>query len=422
MADGTLMDKIMALPKWLVILVAVVVVSLIGFFGIYYGLGLNKKAEPEQVSADSLLLDMPDAAVSEDSRTQLQTYRDGDVLGGQRNPVEDYWDQLGGDLVSVSDDGGMDALSSSGEYSEQEIRQMQAGLRTREEIDLDHQRRRDYLAGNTSSPSALSSGAVGTGMPKPMTQAQRDSAYFARMERAMEMASRYSASSGQQPPAVPVVDDDVLVVEEESERTLPQQKEESATLPTDSFDGNDIISSLDGPSSGGSVHQSSGRSAKPVKATFLKNEKLQSGQRVIIRLMQDLPLADGTVIPANTHITGTCNYQKRFNIDVKMLHYAGKMFPVDISVYDNDGTEGLYCPIVDEGKGKKAVKDVAGGVIGAAGQVAGSLLTGNPVLGMAASRSLSSITGSINTDGTMSVNVVAGYEFYVFENIKEDKK
>lgn len=423
MSDASLADKIQALPKWLVLSVTVILVVAIGYLGIYYGLGLNKSPKDEVTEPESLLPDMPNAVVSEDNRTQLQAYRDGEVINSSRSSVEDYWDNLGSDLISsnaneeLSRADEMDALRSSGNYSELELRQIRDGIRTKTDIDLEHEREKELIARRSGQGSR--SGHM-AGNARPMTQAQRDSAYFARMERTLEIASRYSTTGSSAEDEEEEGSTDTLFAEA-SERTISLDKKESV-LPTESFDGNSIISSLDSPSDNGVVHYSS-RTAKPVKATFLKNEKLQSGQRVIIRLMQDLILSDGTVIPANSHITGTCSFEKRFKIDVKMLHYGGRMFPVDISVYDNDGTEGLYCPIVDhDKKKKKAVKDVAQGVVNAAGSVAGTLLTGNPLLGAVASRSLNSVSGSINTDGTMSINVMAGYEFYVFENVKNEKK
>ena len=138
--------------------------------------------------------------------------------------------------------------------------------------------------------------------------------------------------------------------------------------------------------------------------------------------MQDLTLSDGTVIPANTHITGTCSFSRRLKIKVSMLHYGNRMFATDLSVYDNDGTEGIYCPLAEETtKKNKKAKDIASGAVGAAGSVAGTLLTGNPFIGRVATSGISTITSSINNDGSISVNVSSGYEFYIYENVKEEK-
>ena len=418
MSENTMMDKLEALPKWLSMTLAAAVVGLLGFLGVYYGLGLNQRKTEDAVDPASLMPDMPDAATEDDRRSQIQTYRDGDVMGNSRSSVEDYWDNLGDDLVSSSvpetvpvDAGGENAGLGTGTYSEFELNQIQRGIRTRQEIDEEHRREREMMLRR--------SGVGSTVLPRPMTREEQDSAYMARLMMSAKVLAGYSAAASGEP-------------EEEEEspsdrtapmRTIPLQKEESV-LPTGSYDGSDIISSLDSPSTDRTCSSGS-FTARPVKATFLKNENLQSGQRAIIRLMQDLVLSDGTVIPANTHITGTCSFEKRFKIEVKMLHFAGRMFPVDLSVYDNDGTEGLYCPVVEDKNSKekkKALKNVTQGFVGAAGSVAGTLLTGNPVLGAVASRSLSSVSGSISEDGTMAINVVAGYEFYILENVKENEQ
>ena len=109
-----------------------------------------------------------------------------------------------------------------------------------------------------------------------------------------------------------------------------------------------------------------------------------------------------------------------------MLHYGGKMFPTDINVYDNDGTEGIYCPMAEQAlaKGKKA-KQVAGQAVSGMAGIGMTIFSGgNPIAGQVAGRAASSsiqqISGSLNSDGSVSVEVSAGYEFYVYENVKDN--
>ena len=416
------MDKLSSMPKWILVTGGVLLVSLLGYGMFYFAFGMNKK--PDMVDASTITLDMPDAADSGYDKSRLDSYREGDYLANAgRNPVDDYWNSLGGDLVSGGGDlssPGSDDMSflNSGEYSEAEKKMILGGVKTREEIDAEHARRRAF---EQFSSGGSGSQAGGSAYSRPLTQAQKDSVYMARMEKAYEMALRYQNPGATAAP-VPVPEpqaEEGPKEEEEVERQLDLQKE----LPMDSFSGDGIISSLDASSDNGSVGSPGGASRRPIKATFLKNEKISNGERVIIRLMQDLTLSDGTVIPANTHITGTCNFSKRLKINVKTLHYAGRMFPTDLSVYDNDGTEGIYCPLAEASERKsKKIKEVAGGVVSAVGSTAGTLLTGNPFIGRVATTGLSGITSSFNQDGSVSVNITAGYEFYIYENIKEEKK
>ena len=421
MADNTLMDKLSSMPKWLLVTGGVLLVSLLGYGMFYLAFGMNKK--PDMVDASTITLDMPDAAGNGYDKSRLDSYREGDYLANSgRNPVDDYWNSLGGDLVSGGGDlssPGSDDMSflNSGEYSEAEKKMILGGVKTREEIDAEHARKRAFEQFSSGSSGSQAGGGVSS---RPLTQAQKDSVYMARMEKAYEMAMRYqNPGVPASPSPEPQAEERQIEEEEEKERQLDLQKE----LPMDSFTGDGIISSLDNSGDNGSVDTRGGASRRPIKATFLKNEKISNGERVIIRLMQDLTLSDGTVIPTNTHITGTCNFGKRLRINVKTLHYAGRMFPTDLSVYDNDGTEGIYCPLAEASEKKsKKLKEVAGGVVSAVGSTAGTLLTGNPFIGRVATTGLSGITSSFNQDGSVSVNITAGYEFYIYENIKEEKK
>lgn len=405
----SLIDSLSKLPKWLSGSIAVVVVGLFGF-GVYYlAFGMNKPEEDETPKV--VTLDMPDSAESKYESTRLEAYRNGESMSNM-NRVEDYWNQLGGDLVSSGVAVDENMVDPFGEpYSDYEKQLIRSGLRTREQVNADHERDRAMRAQLDRDLSGASAAS------RPLTQAEKDSAYFARMERAYEIAAKYADQYNG------AADTDAGVVSsvepEEEERRL-ELDSSPAVIPADSF-GDGIVSSLDAPDDDGVVHYSGGVARKPVKATFLKNETLGDGQRVIIRLIQDMHLSDGTVIPANTHITGICRFSRRLQISVTMLHYGGRMFPVDISAYDNDGTEGIYCPSVESGKkGKQVAKQVAQTTIQAAGSVASRLLGGTPFVGTIAPGAISAVSSSLNSDGSVSVNVTAGYEFYVYENVKEN--
>lgn len=400
-------------PKWALIAGAAVILALLGY-GMYYLTFGGKK--PQEEVPQKILLDMPDAPEDGYSTSALDEFGRSKTPG--RSRVEDYWDSLedpkddvdGGNLLTMEDD------LDPNVYTEQEIRQIRSGFRTREDIDREHEleaARKKQLE-DALANAAFTDGSV---KQKALTPEQQDSIYMARLERAYSLAYKFSAQPVETPVETPAGEEEEE--EGEQERKLDLETEPTS-LPTDSFVEDGIITSLDSPSTNGVVHYGSGVKPKPVKATFLKDEKLVSGNRVIMRLMQDMTLADGTIIPANTHITGTCNISRRMKINVTVLHYGGRMFPVDISVYDNDGTEGIYCPLVQESNNvKRKAKRVAEGVVSSASTVAGTLVTGNPLLGSMASRGFMTATSSIGDDGTVSVNVSSGYEFYVYENVKD---
>ena len=404
-------------PKWALVAGASVLLGILGYGMYYLAFGMQKKPEEEQMS---ISVDMPDAEVNEYNTSAMEEFQKD---RNRRSSAQDYWDSLGDDQTdpngaSKVDPFAYDSLDPA-VYSELERQQIRDGVKTKEQVDREHEetaRRAREL-----QEAYLSAGGSGyTARQKVYTQAQQDSMYMARLDMAYKMAAKYS----QQPAApAPQPAETEPKVEEEPDRTIDLDGDDvkPSTLPTDGWSDDGIITSLDTPSQNGVVHYGGKVRRKPVKATFLKNEKLKSGNRVIMRLMDDMTLADGTVIPASTHITGTCNIGRRMKINVTMLHYAGRMFPVDISVYDNDGTEGIYCPLVEESnKSKKVAKKVAQDAISTAGTLVGTVVTGNPFLGSLATNGIRTATSAIGSDGSVSVSVSSGYEFYVYENLKEE--
>ena len=423
MANKGIIDRLAELPKGLVLSVSVLVIAVIGFVLVYFGFGMNKKPVPEQNGP--VIIDMPEASSKDYDKSRLETYQEMDYNRNYDNMRDSYWDSLGDDLVSTKSDKPSNDVLDPSVYTPVEIYQIQHGMKTKEEIDREHAAKAAQAAAAAQSGYGYGAGSYAQGGQPQMTAAQKDSAYFARMEKAYQIAAKYTPQTmgGEMPPPGGTAQAEPAEPEAPKERTIDLAAP-SSSLPADSFDGDGIITSLMEPDRPDGVNQVGTTNSRPVKATFLKNESLSDGQRVIIRLMQDLTLSNGTVIPANTHITGICHFSSRLKIDVKMLHYNGRMFATDISVYDNDGTEGIYCPSAESGKKKrKAAKDIASGAVSAVGGVAGTLLgsgVGGAMLGRMASSGIQSITSSINSDGSVSVKVTSGYEFYVFENVEKD--
>lgn len=407
-----IIDWLSELPKGKLIALSAVFMLVVGFVAVYFGFGMNKK--PSTEPAEPVVLDVADAVVEDENLTRIQTYQDADMNSRAESAKDSYWDLLGGN--TAENKGKEEDFLDPSVYSSGEIYLIKNGLKTREQIDLEHAEEARRKASSPQQPVS---------QQPVLSQAQRDSAYFARMEKAYKLAAKYSAPAVQEPssPAPAVVPEPVAEEPKEEERKLDFASEGGSVVSSNASSGDGIITSLVGPEDTDVVHYAGTKRSKPVKATFLKNETISDGQRVIIRLMQDLVLSDGTTIPANTHITGICRFSSRLRIDVKMLHYNGRMFPTDISVYDNDGTEGIYCPTVESSlKKKKTAKKTATDLLSSAGTVIGSALTGSPFIGRVASSGLSSATSYINDDGSVSVKVSSGYEFYVFENVKGEKK
>ncbi|MEI6751789.1 MAG: conjugative transposon protein TraM [Paludibacter sp.] len=81
-----------------------------------------------------------------------------------------------------------------------------------------------------------------------------------------------------------------------------------------------------------------------IKACVHENCSLINGQSVRLRLLEPVQVGK-TVIPPNTLICGKAKIQgDRLEISIQSLEYRGTIIPVELTVYDTDGQEGIYIP------------------------------------------------------------------------------
>lgn len=81
-----------------------------------------------------------------------------------------------------------------------------------------------------------------------------------------------------------------------------------------------------------------------IRACVHENCSLTNGQSVRLRLLE--PLQVGKIlIPQNTMISGKVKIQgDRLDISIQSLEYMGIIIPVELTVYDTDGQEGIFIP------------------------------------------------------------------------------
>lgn len=145
----------------------------------------------------------------------------------------------------------------------------------------------------------------------------------------------------------------------------------------------------------------------PFKVKFAYDEKVSSGQRVTIRLCEDM-VVDGVLIPVNTHLFATCSVGERLKLNISSIDINGKIYTLNYTAYDNDGAEGLYCP---QSEGSQIAKQIGQ----EAGQIAqsaiSSAITGYP------SRIFQSGAQIVRSKGgKVTVSVTAGYTFYLMKS------
>ena len=146
---------------------------------------------------------------------------------------------------------------------------------------------------------------------------------------------------------------------------------------------------------------------RPFRCMFVRDEKIKSGQRVAVRLLEEYN--DGSIrIPANTHLQAICKLDSRLHLSIRSLEMNGKIIPLQFEAYDTDGLEGIYCP-----ESSKAVKTATNDLITTAGTSLGGLVgnIANTVI-----RTGATIARTASGENTVSIN--SGYEFFLVKTEK----
>ena len=169
----------------------------------------------------------------------------------------------------------------------------------------------------------------------------------------------------------------------------------------------DGMSSLGGTgisSLNGDVDETVQEQDYPFKCSFVKEEKIKSGMRVPIRLLEDMVIS-GQLIPKNTHLMATCTLSNRLEMNVASIQFGSKVINLNYDAYDaNDHIRGIYCPEVDDNL-KNAVKNQTGTL---------GLSRANSMVGGVVKDVISTGTVLISNVGQeRSVTVPAGYIFYL---------
>lgn len=85
-------------------------------------------------------------------------------------------------------------------------------------------------------------------------------------------------------------------------------------------------------------------SRNTISACVHSDQTITDGQSVRLRLLEAMRVSD-MVIPRNTVIVGAARVQgERLGIMVSSIEYGGTIIPVELSVFDSDGQEGIFIP------------------------------------------------------------------------------
>lgn len=81
-----------------------------------------------------------------------------------------------------------------------------------------------------------------------------------------------------------------------------------------------------------------------IQAVIHETQILVNGSTVKLRLVNDVNI-NGVLIPKNNFLFGTASLNgERLNIKISSIRLHNSLFPVELSVYDMDGLDGIYIP------------------------------------------------------------------------------
>lgn len=81
-----------------------------------------------------------------------------------------------------------------------------------------------------------------------------------------------------------------------------------------------------------------------IRACVHDNQTITDGQAVRLRLLEPMRAGE-TVVPKNAIVTGMGKVQgERLGISITSLEYKGLIIPVELTVIDSDGQEGIFIP------------------------------------------------------------------------------
>ena len=81
-----------------------------------------------------------------------------------------------------------------------------------------------------------------------------------------------------------------------------------------------------------------------IKACVHGDQTITSGQSVRLRLLEDMRVGR-YILPRNTLITGEGSIKgERLDIEILQVEFDGVIIPVELTVHDNDGQEGIFIP------------------------------------------------------------------------------
>jgi len=329
--------------------------------------GQTKKSPEKEDESGNVYLDVPDGDVPELSSSKSTAY----MTSPASSSIEDYWNDCEDEYAAIHEDEQVETSSAAGHGGTSQATAQ------------------DLFGKDGGSVSKPSSG----GNPYRESASDREARHQRRREEAIELADRMSGKDKEENPAG--------ADEEEPRSTI--------ILPSNEVRRSDVISSLDDSWSDGGVSSLdenketvTSDDTHPFKCMFVREEKIKNGQRVSVRLLEDI-VVGGVLISKNSHLMASCSISSRLDLEIANVEMQGRILALGYEAYDTDGTRGIYCP--DVGTAGKTVRSKGT-------SLAGTALTSR--VGRLASDVVSTGVSLIESaNGERTVTVPAGYTFFI---------
>ncbi len=193
----------------------------------------------------------------------------------------------------------------------------------------------------------------------------------ALMEKSYELAAKYMGgqNGGQPAPTAQANSTPVNVQRAGKHTAMPvKQVERQVVSALGQPMGNDEFVAAYSQERNYGFHTAVGKAPvsdrNTIPACVYGAQSVTDGQAVKLRLLEPMAVAE-RIIPRNAVVVGTAKIQgERLGIGITSIEYEGTIIPVELTVYDTDGQEGIFIPNSME---MNAVREVAANMGGSLG-------------------------------------------------------
>ena len=361
----------------------------VGVVALFVYLALPK--EENEVRKVNIVVDTPQASVSELPQNKRKAYEDE----SRRSEIDQYWDDLGAadaaqedPLAELSGGGSEGRRSGPSVVTVDDVFGSSSGRTAAETPDERAERRNQENARMVAQMQAEQMQMIGN-----MIAAQQQG-----QQQGQDVVDQKAdeAAAPETPKERERIDvENVRVVRSGGISSMDDGFSSIATSGISSLDSEGVDFEAD--------------AAYPFKCMFVRQEKLKSGQRVSVRLLEDI-VVEGQLVKKNTHLNAVCTIGDRIDIKVSNIDLSGRIVALDMDGYDNDGVRGIYAPDLNN---DTMVEDALKQAGVTAVRRRASTLVGQTVQDILAAGSMV-ITG---TGKDRTVMIPSGYQFYLVRHV-----